>query len=66
MKCPHCGEELRIADCVERNMEAYRSHHLARTLCCGKGVTVSPNFSFCASKYEGPRTEDDWANEFSK
>lgn len=64
--CPHCNEELIIADNKERNAETYLQPIMAKAECCGKGVYVIPRVVFSAQKYTGDKKEDEWGDPILK
>lgn len=64
MKCPHCENELLIPDNAVWNMEIYQNGCTVATLCCGKGVSCSPVFTFTVRPYTGTETEDNWGRRF--
>lgn len=64
MKCPHCKKQLKISDTHIINMESYHTPVLSKTECCGKALSLYPEFSFKAYKYEGDRKTDDWGDRF--
>ena len=64
MKCPHCNKELNIPENTQRNVDSYHNRVLSITNCCGKGIYVSPRFSYIVTSYTGDKTEDDWGRKF--
>jgi hypothetical protein len=60
VKCPHCGEELKIAPRVVYNVDCYNKSVVGATECCSKLVNVRPVRSVVVTKYTGEKTEDDW------
>lgn len=66
MNCPHCNKVLTLNNPVLYNVEAYREPALAVTLCCGQGVTVTPQMSVNILKYTGKRSQDDWGHAIKK
>lgn len=59
MKCPYCGEEVKIKTRAERNVEAYGYPARARTLCCGAVVRVHRVITFECEKTSQDEL-DDW------
>jgi len=66
MKCPRCDREVKIADVVFLNAEAYRNTNLATSECCGKAFIVRPVMTYDIVEYTGTKTEDDWGNSITK
>lgn len=64
MKCPHCDKQIGFEPPVLRNVESYGNSQIAKTSCCGKGVTVYPQMTYIIEKYEGEKKEDNWGNKF--
>lgn len=62
MKCPCCGNDLRIEDRVYLWLESYGSSAKARTLCCNKLVRVHKITSYEAVESSNQNGEDDWGN----
>lgn len=60
VQCPHCSKPLQVKSVAEYNANAYRQPVLAVTLCCGKGVTLTPVRSVSVTAYKGPKDQDDW------
>lgn len=62
--CPHCKKAIVIPECAYGNADAYGMPCVVATLCCGKGVRLTPIRSYRFEPYEGGQTEDDWGVRF--
>jgi hypothetical protein len=63
MRCPHCNKTLKLSKAAELNASSLDCMVIAKTKCCGKGVSTSPIRTYTVKPVEGPGT-DDWGYEF--
>lgn len=66
MNCPWCSKELDVPDYAVINATTYRNRVKVVTNCCGNMVSVTPLYSYRATKYTGTETVDDWGNSVVK
>ena len=62
--CPHCGEKEFVPNRTRRYADTYLASCLSVTLCCEKGIKVTPIRSYRVEAYSGSKLEDDWGIPF--
>lgn len=64
MQCPQCGKELEVVEQAFPHADTYSKVAVAKTLCCNRGVLITPLRRYHVEAYTGKRVTDDWGNEF--
>lgn len=68
INCPHCEEILDVPRPAAFAVIAYHHQGGVLTHCtkCRGGIILSGYVQFCAGKYTGDKTKDDWGNELKQ
>lgn len=62
--CPYCKGELKLNSPADYHSTYGSKSVIAVALCCNNAVVLLPVRSRIVRKYEGPRRQDDWSNDF--
>ncbi len=62
MKCPCCGNDLKIKDRVYMWLDSYGDNAEAKTLCCGKLVMINKITDYEIFESDSGNSTDNWGD----